>query len=490
LSLAAAAWAAPTTAAPDSNQRWGWPPVSERAVLRPPTWQLPAANRTKPRPGLPGDPKVARKSAAADTTPVIPSGPLHIVVSIANQRATLFADGQPVAHSAVSTGTPDHPTPVGVFSVIQKHKDHYSNIYGAAMPYMQRITWSGSALHEGPLPGRPASHGCIRLTPRFAQLLWKVTKIGARVIVTRDEVVPVEIDMVNPFAPKPGMVAATVPTTPIKTADATGAMPITTAAAKIVELKTHAVPVVAEPAENQSAPEQATKSEPIADGTSASDAKPVTARAVETQTATSKTAADQIPMIERAPVNFDGIGPTEPQAKPVMVERLTEPVPMPVRAPGWREAKRSSEPVSVFISRKEAKLYVRLKMEPLFDAPVAFERPDQPIGTHVFTAMAAKGDDGGMRWTAITIPSGFKRATDKPKADGRNRRPENSARPALEPPTEPLPSPRGVFDRIVMPPELVERIAALFIPGSSIIVSDNRLSDETGEYTEFIVLTP
>ncbi len=202
------------------------------------------------------------------------------------------------------------------------------------------------------------------------------------------------------------------------------------------------------------------------------------------------TATDQIPMVEPAPVNFDGIGPIEPQAKPVMVERPTEPVPLPVRAPGWREAKRSSEPVSIFISRKEAKLYVRLKMEPLFDAPVAFERPDQPIGTHVFTAMAAKGDDGGMRWTAITIPSGFKRVNRQPKADGRKPRPEHSARPALEAPTEPLPSPRGVFDRIVMPPEVVERIAALFIPGSSIIVSDNRLSDETGEYTEFIVLTP
>src|SRR5262245_41238002 len=226
LSLAAAAWAAPTTAAPYDNPRWGWPRAYERVVARPPAWQPPAVARTKPRASLPGDPKAhpksARNSANADVTPVIPSGPLHIVVSIARQRATLFADGQPVAHSAVSTGTPDHPTPVGVFSVIQKHKDHYSNLYGAAMPYMQRITWSGSALHEGPLPGRPASHGCIRLTREFAQLLWKATKIGARVIVTRDEVAPVEIDLVNPFAPKPAMVASPVPTTPVKTADASG----------------------------------------------------------------------------------------------------------------------------------------------------------------------------------------------------------------------------------------------------------------------------
>src|SRR5262245_36530354 len=278
LSLAAAAWAAPTTAAPDNNSWWGWPPVSERAVLRPPTWQPPGAARTRPRPSLPGEPRAARNPAKTDATPVIPSGPLHIVVSIAKQRATLFAAAQPVAHSAVSTGTPDHPTPVGVFSVIQKHKDHYSNLYGAAMPYMQRITWSGSALHEGPLPGRPASHGCIRLTRDFAQLLWKVTKIGVRVIVTRDEVAPLELDMVNPFAPKTGMVAAAGSTTPVKTADASGIVAITTSApktaAKTVELKPPAAPVVAQPAENEAAPEQATKSELIADGTATSEAAP------------------------------------------------------------------------------------------------------------------------------------------------------------------------------------------------------------------------
>jgi hypothetical protein len=273
--------------------------------------------------------------------------------------------------------------------------------------------------------------------------------------------------MVNPFATKPAMVATTVPIAPIKTADATGTMPIPSA--KVVELKANAVPVVAEPAGNELAPEQATKSELIADGAVASPA-----------------AADQIPMIEPAPVNFDDIGPSTPPIAPAADERPTPP--LPVRAPVWREAKRSSEPVSIFISRKEAKLYVRQKMEPLFDAPVTFERPDQPIGTHVFTAMAAKGDDGGMRFTAITIPSGFKRVSDK--ADGRKPRLEHSLRPALEAPSEPLASPLGVFHRIVMPAEVVERIAALFIPGSSIIVSDNRLSDETGEYTEFIVLTP
>jgi hypothetical protein len=89
----------------------------------------------------------------------------------------------------VSTGMPGHPTPTGVFSVIQKHKFHHSNIYsGAPMPYMQRITWSGVAMHAGVLPGYPASHGCIRMPMSFAVKMWNWTKMGARVFVTPGEI--------------------------------------------------------------------------------------------------------------------------------------------------------------------------------------------------------------------------------------------------------------------------------------------------------------
>src|SRR6185437_12155066 len=107
---------------------------------------------------------------------------------------TLYANGVPVASTPISSGTPGHPTPMGVFTVIQKDRYHVSNLYDAAMPYMQRITWSGSALHQGPLPGYPASHGCVRLTSEFAQLLWRTTKLGARVIVTRPNVAPADFE--------------------------------------------------------------------------------------------------------------------------------------------------------------------------------------------------------------------------------------------------------------------------------------------------------
>ena len=118
-----------------------------------------------------------------------------IAISIANQRMTVYDNGVPVAHAPVSTGTASHPTPMGIFSVIQKERYHVSNIYsGAPMPFMQRITWSGVAMHAGVLPGYPASHGCIRLPHDFATKLYSLTRAGARVIITRNEIAPVEFE--------------------------------------------------------------------------------------------------------------------------------------------------------------------------------------------------------------------------------------------------------------------------------------------------------
>lgn len=156
-----------------------------------------------------------------------PTGPLAIVVSIAKQRVTLFADGKPIAEAPVSTGTAGHETPMGVFAVIAKSRFHESNIYsGAPMPYMERITWSGIALHEGPLPGHAASHGCIRLPGSFASSLFRVTKLGARVVVVRDSVAPVAFASARLFVPKkpedkPAEVPfAAVPDNPVVVAEA------------------------------------------------------------------------------------------------------------------------------------------------------------------------------------------------------------------------------------------------------------------------------
>ena len=136
------------------------------------------------------------------------NGVLAVVISIDKQQLTLYSDGHPIAHSRVSTGVPGHPTPTGVFSIIEKDRWHRSNIYyNAPMFYMQRITWSGVAMHQGVVPNGPASHGCIRLPGAFARQIWGITKLGVRVIVTHSgEVTPVAITDERLFSiklPKP-----------------------------------------------------------------------------------------------------------------------------------------------------------------------------------------------------------------------------------------------------------------------------------------------
>jgi hypothetical protein len=143
----------------------------------------------------------------------------------------------------------------------------------------------------------------------------------------------------------------------------------------------------------------------------------------------------------------------------------------------------------VFVSLKENKLYVRQGWKPLFDAPVSFQHPEQPIGTHVYTAMGAKAE-GGLRWTVVSIPSSYRRVAEAKNSDStrKGRHAVKAVEIVARMPSPSL-SPSAALDRIIMPPELVDRIAEMITPGSSLIVSDNRLSDETGEYTDFIVLT-
>ncbi len=120
-----------------------------------------------------------------------PVGPLLMVVSIDDQIAYVYRNGVQIARSTVSTGAPGHDTPTGVFTILQKNRDHESNIYkGAKMPNMQRLTWSGICMHAGQLPGYPASHGCVRLPLEFSEKLFGITEMGATVVVTKKAATP------------------------------------------------------------------------------------------------------------------------------------------------------------------------------------------------------------------------------------------------------------------------------------------------------------
>lgn len=118
---------------------------------------------------------------------LVPDGPLVMVISISEQRAYLYRNGLRIAVSTVSTGKKGNETPTGVFTILQKNKDHRSNLYNdAPMPFMQRLTWDGVALHAGKLPGYPASHGCVRLPYQFARVLFDTSTFSMTVIVTDD----------------------------------------------------------------------------------------------------------------------------------------------------------------------------------------------------------------------------------------------------------------------------------------------------------------
>jgi hypothetical protein len=133
-----------------------------------------------------------------------PEGPMLLIVNLSTQRALLFRNGVPIGASTVSTGKPGHSTPTGVFTVLQKQVEHYSSKYDSApMPYMQRLTWYGVALHAGNLPGYPASHGCIRLPKGFAKLLYGATSVGMTVLINEGRTTP-------RIAPAPQILASDV----------------------------------------------------------------------------------------------------------------------------------------------------------------------------------------------------------------------------------------------------------------------------------------
>jgi lipoprotein-anchoring transpeptidase ErfK/SrfK len=368
-----------------------------------------------------------------------PKGPLHIVVSVGSQRVKVYDGADVIAEAPVSTGTASHPTPTGVFSVIQKNRFHKSNIYSdAPMPFMQRLTWSGVALHEGKLPGYPASHGCIRLPADFAHKLWGMTKLGVRVIVAPSDVTPVEITHPALFTRK------------LQVQDD-----------KVAQLR----PSIVDDGRDQLIP--------------ITDADPVhTSDAVAVQPAVATVAPTTI-----AEATSEADGPVLWKIKPLKADNAESGKSPPLRA----------GPVSVFVSRKEGRLFVRKGFATVFDAPVTIRDPQATIGTHVFTAVSAIGNGAEMRWVAITLPADVrdKRADDKRAEPGRNvhlaanlpRGAKDAVLPVLRGPAA------AALDRIEIPQEASDRIAEMLGPGASLILSDYARGDETGVETDFVILT-
>ncbi|MCP3371884.1 L,D-transpeptidase [Bradyrhizobium cajani] len=414
-------------------------------------------------------PAIAAKQARQPVEAVAPreaGEPIMAIVSIKSQQVTFYdADGW-ILRAPVSTGTTGRETPAGVFAIVEKDKDHRSTMYDDAwMPNMQRITWNGIALHGGPLPGYAASHGCVRMPFGFAENLFDKTNIGMRVIISPDDAAPVDFAHPSLFVPKREAIAAVPNRADRLSAEAEEATRVADDAKKAAAAA--AKEAASLPASLRKLEQQKSRTEAelaFVDkqlATAKTDQARVKAEELK-QKAAAK-AADAAAQLDAAKAaaqpKRDAVAATKEAAKAAATRKADA-----VKAA--TDAKLALEPVSVYISRATQKLYVRRNthkpapdgggevFDTSIEVPVTIRNPDQPLGTHIFTAMAK--NDNGLRWSVVTIENG------------------DDARNAL--------------DRVTIPQEVWDRIAPTALPRSSIIISDEPLSSETNYRTEFVAV--
>ncbi len=474
-----------------------------------------------------------------------PQGAVFAIVSLADQHVTIYDSTGRIAQSRVSTGKPGHPTPIGLFSIIGKERWHRSNIYsGAPMPFMQRITWSGVAMHLGVVPGYPASHGCIRLPDGFAHKFWGMTQIGSRVVVARRDTTPVEISStflpVPKLLPAPEVISGSQQSsqslsTPMKLASISEASSMSAAGAHETEPRPTTDPKLLNPIEYAKALKERALASKAAANQAAKDALPAAQAAgaearqaiedvnkAETnlKAAEAKLAALEAPAPTAAAAATPGAQGSDAaaeaasataraatqvnidRARAALVEAQSrEAAKRPVAfaavqtwkdavaagelaADAFKEAERRLKPASVLFSKKEGRVFIRQDWKEVYEAPITFKDPDRPIGTHLF--IAVDGDAGGkVKWSTISIPSKVMPSDEPPR---RRSMKDKSGAPA------PAPAPQGdtatgALDRVEVADNVRERIAELIWVGAQVIVTDNAPSDEMDDDTDIIIST-
>jgi len=532
-------------------------------------------------------------TSARQTTPRTPSistqskGPLLLVVSIKNQKLHVYdADGE-IASSRVSSGRPGFATPTGVFSILEKNVSHRSNIYsGAEMPYMQRITWSGIALHAGVVPGFRASHGCIRLPYSFSKKLYDITKLGSRVIVTGDDAEPVAFNHPKLFRPLPFDDASAMrlgtPKEPqlamndraddATASDAARSLPrfigISPALIRAVAemprdpqrrpaTRVEADQMIQEKIKRLQAALKAADSARVAATAKAkttaknfdaandqlnaarSDIEPVRAavKAAEkkqqdainafedymsaTQRTTPKStsqaddksddAGNREAELEAAVLNLTNetdkaraqaakseMSLAMVQARFSAAQSARDTAVESVRQAQFdlrsaetslidtnKEVVRRAKPISVLVSLRAQRIYIRQGVEPILEAPITVAPLPGRVGTHVFTAMRYGSDPNTLEWQLVSAQTPTPGQALNQESEKRKR-------------DRDLPSSRGfnvqmataALDAFTIPDDILATITEFARPGASLIVSDRELPlNENGSGTEFVVLT-
>ncbi len=519
--------------------------------------------------------------------------PVMAIVSIKDQRISLYDAAGGAMRAGVSSGQRGiYDTPVGTYSILEKNREHYSNLYDdAAMPFMQRITWSGVALHQGILPGYPASHGCVRLPESFAEQIFPLTKVGMRVIISRDNVAPVPISHPNLFRPAPvnqsvaADRAAFEPTATEKSGsvfepDLTNwperrvQLEVLRAAwfkksaeydqrkAEVEDIKAEMAQVakpqaaalrvlkaiektkktadenVARAAAVLAAAKDPKNLKPFEAAKAKADAAVVKAeertakaaafvpavtgdrarrraeaalRSAERAHAAAKKQADraarelaaaqsparykkQEDALTRANTAAAAVAKKHAAALAVFEAADKElqvvkqnlaaaTTAMETAEAAANDARRKTVPVSMFVSLKTQRLYVRQGHQPIAEYPVSIADPDKPIGTFIYTAVGYEKGAGNLSWTAVSLG----RRQGKEVAElSKKSKTRNDAGP------EPYPTDAGAaaaaISRVTIPQEALKRFETSMWPGSSLIVSDEAMHKETNHATDFIVL--
>jgi hypothetical protein len=523
-----------------------------------------------------------QKTPAASKTLAAPrsDSPLILIASIKKQRLHVYdADGE-IATSRISSGRRGFATPTGVFAILEKNVQHRSNIYsGAEMPFMERITWSGIALHAGVVPGYRASHGCIRLPYSFAKSLYQLTKIGSRVVVTSDEAEPIVFNSPKLFKPLPlddktalKLGAMQQPRVAVNdqpdgtTTDALQELPlligISPALARAVadmprdpqrrpatrveadrmmqermtrvqaDLKTATAAQAAAAAKiDETAKEFAQANsqiqtaqraaEPLRTAVKSAEARQRDAiRAFEafmsggaaSASADTNDRADREIALENAVLEATrdaDVARTESaksefsfaevQARFSAAKAARDAAATALRdaetdimsakrelADAKNDMRLRSKPISVLVSLRAQRIYLRQGFEPILEAPIAVAPLPGPVGTHVFTAMRYGSDPNTFDWRLVSaqLPPASKTFLD----DARKRRGRDTPSPSAE--TLSARMATAALSSFTIPDDILSMITERARPGASLIVSDRELPlHENGSGTEFVVLT-
>ncbi len=453
-----------------------------------------------------------------------PTGPLFAVVSLADQHVSFYEGSHLWARSTISTGVNGHPTPTGIFNILEKERYHHSNIYsGAPMPFMQRVTWTGIALHQGVVTGHPASHGCVRLPADFAKRLFSATKVGQRVIISPQEITPV--DITHAHLPTPMMQAAPGEHPDAKSVDTKAvaggqsepvALKTAPAGSNLLNPIAYAQALKIDAAAKASA---ATKAKDAAEDLvdNKEQEKRSADRALDAAEATAREAQRELDVANRnasaaqgeeairkatdkkaaAEQKFAQAQDNLKQARDAKASKDAEiqsaqntireaETTAQTAATNLKQATRRLEPVSIFISRKTGRIYVRQGFQSLFDVPINIREPERPLGTHLFVAAETGEDNASVRWVSLTTPAAVE-VKARPHSGRRGRKIEPiEDEPAVAPFPE---TASAALDRIEIPADVAPRISELLWTGATLIISDVSMSGEGRFAMDFQILS-